>query len=264
MISFSSAWAMVLRHIRLWSKDPNIPLMLLYWPVLDILTWGFLGAWIAQSQTAGFTNYESIAIICLLLYQISSRGTNSLNLFFHEELHSSNLVNLFSLPISLYDWIAGCIIFTAITISLITATCAAFSLLLYNIALKQILIAIGIFGFPLFLCSLFLGFISLAIVSFLGKRGMEIAWIASWFFSPFSGAYFPVSVLPAWGQAISSAIPMSYLFTAVRQWLTNGSIPIATLTKGFALSIIYTFGAIALFVWCFNRSKEKGLARLMD
>jgi len=264
MISLQSAWAMVLRHIRIWPKDFNIPLTFLYWPILDILIWGFLGDWIQQSHVSGVQNYRAVSMICLLLFQISSRGTNCLNNYFHEELHSSNIINLFSLPLSLSSWIAGCILYTALVTSLIAFICILFSLLLYDLMLSQILIAFIYFAIPLFLCSIWLGFVSLSIVTILGKRGMELAWIFAWFFTPFSGAYYPVEVLPAWGQAISSVIPMSYIFRGVRDWLINGTNPMAYLIQGYAMSFLYAVIAIALFVYCFNRCRKNGLVRLMD
>lgn len=41
MISLTSVWAVVLRHARMWRRDPNYILGGFYWPLLDILIWGF-------------------------------------------------------------------------------------------------------------------------------------------------------------------------------------------------------------------------------
>src|SRR6266498_3746127 len=73
MISFTPIWAIVLRHIRLWKRDINFLLGGFYWPVLDIIIWGFLGAWIQQSQTAQFHNYEVAALLGILLWQVIGR-----------------------------------------------------------------------------------------------------------------------------------------------------------------------------------------------
>lgn len=40
--------------------------------------------------------------------------------------------------------------------------------------------------------------------------------------------------------------------------------PTVCLIKGYVLSIIYAICAVTIFVYCFNRSKQKGLASLMD
>ncbi len=43
MIAFAPIWAIVLRHTRMRRRDVNYILGNFYWPVPDILIWGFLG-----------------------------------------------------------------------------------------------------------------------------------------------------------------------------------------------------------------------------
>jgi len=81
---------------------------------------------------------------------------------------------------------------------------------------------------------------------------------------PFSGAYYPIEVLPAWAQKVSAMLPMSYVFTGMRQYVLHNQSPAPLLLKGYLLSTVYAIGAIALFVYCFKRSKQNGLARLID
>ncbi len=40
--------------------------------------------------------------------------------------------------------------------------------------------------------------------------------------------------------------------------------PTSYLIKGYLLSIVYATIAIIVFVYCFNRTKQRGLARLAD
>ena len=74
MISFLPIWAITLRHLRLYRRDLNLLLGILYWPLLDVLTWGFLGAWIQKSGLAEFHNYELITLLGVLLWQVIGRG----------------------------------------------------------------------------------------------------------------------------------------------------------------------------------------------
>ena len=98
----------------------------------------------------------------------------------------------------------------------------------------------------------------------LGKRGVELGFVAVWFLLPFSGAYYPIEVLPAWGQKVSAFLPMSYVFQSLRAYVMHQQDPTSNLIKGYALSILYATIAILLFVYCFNHAKQKGLARLTD
>ncbi|HZW60645.1 MAG TPA: ABC transporter permease [Candidatus Babeliales bacterium] len=264
MISFSPIWAIVLRHARMWRRDLNLLLGTFYWPMLDILIWGFLGSWIQQSQLVGFKNYEMVALLGILLWQFVGRGCNIIMIAFNEELWSYNIVNLFSLPLRIRDWIIGIILFYAFTMVLTTIFGIVVCALFYTIPMGEFIYTMLIFTPPLCLAGIWIGFTCLQIVVLLGKRGAELGFVVGWFFLPFSGAYYPVDVLPYWGQMLSYCLPMSYVFKGMRSYLMYNQDPTPYLIKGYVLGIIYAIAAILLFVYCFNRTKQKGIARLVD
>jgi len=263
MISFLPIGAIVIRHIRVLLRDPNV-LLYLYWPMLDIFTWGYLGAWIQQSQAAGLHNFEVAALLGILLWQVVGRGANTIIFSFSEELWSNNVVNLFSLPLRIIEWIGGVILFYAIMIMITAITCMGIIFMFYDVSLWYIFSTFLIFLPPLFISGIWLGFAALQIVVTFGKRGVELGHVISWFLSPFSGAYYPIDVLPIWGQKISALLPMSYVLQGMREYVMNQKNPTSYLLKGYALSILYALCSLMLFVYCFNRSKQKGLARLAD
>lgn len=264
MISCASMWAVVLRHLRMLKRDPNFLLVILYWPLLDIITWGFLGSWIAQSHSTQFHNYQTVALLGILLWQVVGRGCNMICLAFCEELWTNNLLNLFSLPLTIVEWMCGAVLFSAIMMLLTTITCMLFMFILYSVSMWSVVTTFLIFLPPLFFSSIWIGFTCLQIVVMLGKRGTELGFVIAWFLTPFSGAYYPIEVLPAWGKMISACIPMSYVFQGMRGYLIHQQDPTTFLIKGYILSILYAIGAVILFVYCFKRSKQKGLARLAD
>lgn len=264
MTSLSSIWAVVLRHGRTWKRDPNLILCALYWPLLDVVIWGFLGRWIAQSQATEFHNYETVALLGILLWQVVGRGCNIISITFTEELWSNNVVNLFSLPLAIIDWMSGVIVFYAIIMFITTAFCMGAISLLYNVSVWYLISTFLIFLPPLFFTSIWIGFTCLQIFITLGKRGQELGFVVGWFLMPFSGAYYPIEVLPSWAKAISACLPMSYVFSGMRGYLMYQQDPTADLIKGYILGILYAIWALVFFVYCFNRSRQKGLARLTD
>jgi ABC-2 type transport system permease protein len=263
MISFAPMWAIVVRHMRVWQRDLNHLLAGFYWPLLDILIWGFLGSWI-QSQTAELPNYEAAALLGILLWQVVGRGCNIIAFSFNEELWSNNVVNLFSLPLRTAEWIGGTVLFYIIMMPITVLFGMLVIPLLYDVSLWYILSTFLIFLPPLFFSCIWIGFSCLQIIVILGKRGVELGYVVAWFFLPFSGAYYPIEVLPGWAQMISACLPMSYVFQGMRGYVMYKQDPTLNLIKGYVLSILYAISAILLFVYCFNRSKQKGLARLAD
>lgn len=158
----------------------------------------------------------------------------------------------------------GSILFYAIMMCLTSLFCMLVMFALYDVSVWYTISTYLIFLPPLFLCGIWLGFTCLQIVVLLGKRGTELGFVLGWVLLPFTGAYYPIEVLPHWGQVISKYLPMSYVFQGMRGYVMYQQDPTSYLIKGYVLSILFAIFAIIMFVYCFNRSKKKGLARLAD
>jgi ABC-2 type transport system permease protein len=237
----------------------------LYWPLQDVVFWGFLGSWIEQSNNLfGANNYKFVALLALLLWQQIGRGSNIMIGVFSEELWSNNIVNLFSLPLKITEYMFGLVLCYIMMISFSAIFCMLFMAILYNINLFSIASNFLLFFIPFLICGITFGFMALSIIISFGKRGTELGYILTWCLLPFSGAYYPTSVLPVWGQKVSACFPMSYLFQAVRECLLYQKDPTINIIKGVSLAILYLAIAVTIFIYCFNRSKKNGLNRLID
>jgi ABC-2 type transport system permease protein len=209
-------------------------------------------------------NYEFLALFGVLLWQVVGRGSNNILLAFNEELWSNNIVNLCSLPLRIIEWICGITLFHMLIMGLITLSSMITIFALYQVPVWFMIRTFIIFSPPLFLSSLWLGFTALQIVVTFGKRSVEIGYVLAWFFMPFSGAYYPVEALPLWAQKVSSLLPMSYIFKGMRGYIMYQQDPTPYLIQGYVMGLVYATCAILLFIYCFNRSKRNGLARLSD
>jgi ABC-2 type transport system permease protein len=95
-------------------------------------------------------------------------------------------------------------------------------------------------------------------------RANEFAFVLIWTFMPFVGIFYPIESLPFWAQKISNFLPMSYIFTGMRQYVFNGINPMPYIIKSNLMNIAYGALSLIFFFYMFNRSKDKGLARLTD
>src|SRR5262249_11684401 len=150
-----------------------------------------------------------------------------------------NVVNLFSLPLRLTEWILGTILYYAFAITVTVGCNMLLVFMLYDVPLWKTISTFLMFAPPLFLCGIWLGFTCLQIMITIGKRGIELGFLVVWSLLPFCGAYYPVDVLPEWGKFISIFIPMSYVFTGMRAYLMHQQDPTAYLIKGTILSALY-------------------------
>jgi ABC-2 type transport system permease protein len=263
MISCSSVWAITLRHIYLLRHDANLVLASFYWPLLDVLVWGFLGAWV-QSQTATFEHYTTTLLLGILLWQIIGRGSNVLINTLCEELWSNNIVNLFSLPLHIAEWICGVILFCFIMVSIITTFCMSFIALFFSVSIVELAQYFLLFMPPLVFCCIWVGFTCLQIIVTLGRSSVELGYVLGWLLMPFGGVYYPTEVLPSWAQNISSLLPLTYVFQGMRNYVIHQQDPSPYLIKAYILGILYAAAAVGLFIYCFRCSKQRGLARLSD
>lgn len=262
-MNFSSIWAMVLRHLRLWKRDMNLVMMTLYWPLLDVLIWGFLGTWMQQVQGNG-QNFEMVFLLGILLWQVVARTAIWISASFDEEIQAYNLINLFTMPLSIIEWLAGVIIF-AFFVSLATAIyCIGLIMCFYTISLWKMISMFALFAPGLFISSIFIGLLGLQVLVTGGKRAREVIYIFAWAAAPFCSAFYPREVLPQWAKVVSYCLPMSYIFEAMRSYLLHGSNPWPSILFGTSMAIIYAAIAMVMLIYLFNKSKQKGLARLSD
>lgn len=264
MILFSSIWAVSLRHLRVFKRDVNFFLMSMYWPILDILIWGFLGSWIQKSQQVQLYNYETVALLGILLWQIVGRGCNQMMFSLTEEFMPNNIVNLFSLPLQTIEWMLGTVLFAVIMMCATTFFSLVVIYFLYKVSISYLFSIFLIFALPMFLSCIWLGFTCLSVVITLGRRGIEIGFVIGWFLMPFSGAFYPIDVLPGWARLLSACLPMSYVFQGMRNYVMYNQDPTYYFILSIFLSTIYAISAILLFIYCFNRSKLRGLSRLAE
>ncbi len=262
-MNFQRVWAVVLRHLRLTIRDFGHLATLFYWPLLDMLLWSFTGRWI-QSAQAATPNIGLVLVIGMFFWQIINRSGFEIALCLVEELYSYNIVNLFSTPLRLREWIVAAIILSLITAGIVGLYCFCLIKLVYGIELSYLVPKIIPFIIPLFLSGSWIGFMTSIPVIYIGVRAQALVWIMGWLFAPFIGAFYPLEVLPSWAQKISYCLPMTYIFEGMRAYFLRQESPLHYLCGSLLLSFFYNGIFILLFAYTFKKSKQYGLARLVD
>ena len=97
-LSMGRIGAMILRYwYLLLSSWPRL-LELLYWPALQIITWGFLQLYIAENANF-FARAGGTLIGAVILWDILFRGQLGFSISFLEEMWARNLANLMISPL---------------------------------------------------------------------------------------------------------------------------------------------------------------------
>ena len=75
---------------------------------------------------------------------------------------------------------------------------------------------------------------------------------------PLCCVYYPVAVLPAWLQAVSWALPPTYVFEGLRAALNDHELRADLMAQAFAINAVLFALATAAFLWFVRRSREAG------
>jgi ABC-2 type transport system permease protein len=140
--------------------------------------------------------------------------------------HYQTLRQLYIAPISIQAYIVGRAMSKLVLTSLSVVISIAFGIVVLGLQLD-----LGAVDWPLFAASMVLGIgcilaigIALAGITFLtAKHSSGINEGIAGAFYLFCGTLFPITVLPAWGQAIGMAVPLTYWLELVRRSLYPGS-----------------------------------------
>lgn len=149
--------------------------------------------------------------------------------------------------------------------------------LLFGIVFLKLPVTLAGINWPLFIAALLIGLVMLAVMGlFLAGITLMIANHV-WFLGEavagalyvFSGAIFPLEVLPAWLQPIGFLIPITYWLELIRRALV-GDIAAAFPTLAglnnlqligivVGLTVVLTLLAVVVFRWCEHQARERGL-----
>lgn len=149
--------------------------------------------------------------------------------------------------------------------------------LLFGIVFLKLPVTLAGINWPLFIATLLIGLVMLAVMGlFLAGITLMIANHV-WFLGEavagalyvFSGAIFPLEVLPAWLQPIGFLIPITYWLELIRRALV-GDIAAAFPTLAglnnlqligivVGLTVVLTLLAVVVFRWCEHQARERGL-----
>jgi ABC-2 type transport system permease protein len=259
-MNFSRIHAIFLRYSYALIKGPQQLSDLFYWPLIDIFLWGLTSLWFATQDPQG--NVPLFLMSGLIFWQITWRGAIDISISLLQEFWHRNLVNLFSTPLKLSEWVFGISIFSIckllVTVSFgISCVYAFYGLNIFAIgwAFIPFALILLIFGWSL-------GLLAASIIIYWGQRVEAIAWMIGYVFAPFSAVFYPINILPAWAQTISWSLPSTYIFEGMRQILHGGPFPLTYFYISLPLALLYFALSLYLFRFSFEKSRTKGLARL--
>jgi ABC-2 type transport system permease protein len=249
--------AMILRYwYVLMSSWPRL-LELLYWPALQIVTWGFLQNYI--SQNAGFFARAGGTLVgAVILWDILFRGQLGFSISFLEEMWARNLGNLMMSPLKPIEFLIALMAMSLIRLAIGVIPMTLLAMFLFGFNLYGI-------GFPLiaFFCNLIftswsVGIFVSGLVLRLGLGAESIVWTLMFGLMPLSCIYYPVTVLPTWLQHVAWALPPTYVFEGMRALLMEHVFRTELMADALVINVVLLVASFAAFLLLLQSARRHG------
>ncbi|MCK9554418.1 ABC transporter permease [bacterium] len=257
-MNFQRVGAIVLRQFYLIRSSTTRVFPLFIWVAVDIILWGFLTRYLNSVSNAGF-NFVPALLGAVLLWDFFIRIMQGVTMAFFEDVWSRNFINIFSTPISIYEYVTG-----LVTSSIATSTVGiivmfflaivifGLSFFSYGIVIIPILLILFMFGIAL-------GVAASALVLRMGPAAEWFIWPIPAIVSPFVGVLYPISILPGWMQLVSKILPPSYVFEAMRAVVEGGQVSWMSLLLSVILAVVYILAACLFFTHTYKHAVRTGL-----
>ncbi len=250
--------ALVNRHLMLYKRSPQRLMEIIYWPLLDLLVWGFITLYLARYKD-GLPAFVTFFLGALILWDILFRAQQGICISFLEEIWSRNLMNLFVSPLRTGEFLAATMLVSILKVIGAAIMTIGLALLLYSFNLFIIGVSLIPFVINLIVMGWAVGIFTTAIILRYGQEAEVLAWGLAFLFQPVSAVFYPVSVLPPFLQGIAAGIPAAHVFEGMRAVVETRVFPLEELIWATGLNVIYLAVAIAFFNRMFAIVKMKGL-----
>jgi ABC-2 type transport system permease protein len=244
--SFRRIRALVRRYIYLLRSSGVRLVELIYWPFLQMLTWGFLQKYLAGTSSP-LAQAAGVLIGSILLWDILFRSNIGFATTFIEEMWSRNLGNLLTSPLRPYELVIALSVWSVIRLSVSMVPVAIAAYFIFGFNLLDLGLPLVAFFAVLVLTSWSLGLISAGVILRYGLGAEELAWSLAFLLLPLCCVYYPVSVLPGWLQAVALALPPTHVFEGMRSILLHGTFDPTELWWALSLNAVYLLAGYLTF-----------------
>jgi ABC-2 type transport system permease protein len=251
-------WGLMYRHLALYRRSWPRVLELMYWPVLQMLVWGFVTAWLAGAKNNTASVTAGVLLGGVLLWEVTLRSQMGFAISFLEEIWSRNLGHIFVAPLRPYELVAGLVAMSILRTAIGVGPAVLLAFLLYGFGIWTLGPALVLY----FTALMAMGWaVALGVTALILRHGAgaeALAWGVLFGLAPFSAVFYPVSVLPGWLQPVSLAIPATHVFEGMRAALLDGRLAWDHMAYAFGLDLIWLALAAWLFMAQFQAARVRG------
>lgn len=249
--------AMMLRYWYLLRSSWPRLLDLVYWPTVQMVTWGFLQYYIT-SNAGFFARAGGTFIGAVLLWDILFRGQLGFSISFLEEMWSRNIGNLMMSPLRPIEFITALMVMSVVRLSIGAVPVTFLAIGFFGFNLYGLGFALVAFFFNLMLTSWAIGIFVSGLILRNGMGAENLAWSVMFLFMPLTCVYYPVTTLPVWLQPVAWVLPPTYVFEGMRALLIHKVFRGDLMLDALALNIVLFAAGVFGFLKLLQSARRHG------
>ena len=250
--------AIFVRQMYLYRRSLPRLMEIFYWPLLDLVLWGFISLYLARSRS-GLPNVVTFFLGALILWDILFRSQLGISVSFLEDVWARNFLNLFVSPLRPGEYLTSLMLVSAVKIVLAGGVMSLLAWVFYSFNIFVIGLSLVPFILNLVALGWAIGIFTTALILRFGQQAEILAWGIAVLFQPVSAVFYPVAVLPPVLRWLARYVPSSYVFEGMREVVASGRLPAGKLAWAVGLNAVYLAAATAVFYAIFRSVKKKGL-----
>jgi ABC-2 type transport system permease protein len=252
--------ALVLRYFYLYSRAPMRLVELVFWPMVDLLIWGYLSIFIKENASGNFPQMIGYLLGAMILWDVIFRAQQGVAVSFLEDVWTRNLLNIFVAPVRTQEYLAATFTVGLLRIGVTVIIMSVVAVLLYQFNVLQIGWALVPFFINLLASGWALGMISTALILRWGQAVESLAWAVPFFIQPLSAVFYPVeSIRPEWLQNVALCLPSTHVFEGMRKVMRTGEFDMDHFLRATTLNVVFLAIAGWIFVSMLETTRRRGL-----
>lgn len=259
--SLGRVGAMVLRYTYLLRSSWPRLFEMIYWPAVQMLTWGFLQTYLVRAQgvAPNSTALAAGALIgAVLLWDILLRGQQGFSFSFLEEMWSRNIANLLMSPLTTAEFVVALMVMSLIRLAVGVVPVTLMAIAIFGFNLWALGIAFAAFFVVLIVFAWSVGLLVSGILLRYGLGAENLAWSLMFIIQPLGCIFYPVAALPGWLQPICWVLPPTYVFEGLRGVLIDHVPRTDLMLTGLAIDSLLFTGAAFAFAWLLASARRAG------
>ena len=252
--------ALLMRYFYLYRRSPARLMGVVFWPVMDLLVWGFLTVYLTRTSLP-------VPVLFLLggviFWDIFYSAQQAITLSITEEIWVRNILNIFVAPVRTYELLLATSLLGVLRALASGLVLTALARLFYSFDLFRMGLALAPFFVALILFGWAMGMFTMALVLRFGQASEALIWGIPFLIQPLSAVFYPLEVLPPWLRPVAVLLPSTHVFEGMRAALRDGAVEPSTLAAALLLDLAYLAASGVFFAWMLRTVREKGyLSRL--